>query len=198
MADCQLRGLAPADLRTAVVTEGGAAPVQPARLRRTASQLLLFQLSSFAGAAMNIRVASEDSTLGPTVSRASSIEIGPLKLDPEGFAVTVGGQDVSLTLAEFLLLQELANHPFQVLDRARLSAVLREQSLSQLAGSARSVDTHISRLRAKLREAGYDCIRTMRFVGYRLTPSPSPLTMERGVKQGSRPAALGTGMERRT
>jgi hypothetical protein len=38
--------------------------------------------------------------------------------------------------------------------------------------SPRSVDTHIARLRAKLRYAGYDCIKTMRFVGYRFVPVP--------------------------
>jgi two-component system, OmpR family, response regulator ChvI len=108
----------------------------------------------------------------PRPGASTHISVGPMNIDPEGFAVTIDGRDVSLTLAEFLLLQELASHPFQVLDRVRLSAALREHSLAQPAASGRAVDTHISRLRAKLRDAGYDCIRTMRFVGYRFVPEP--------------------------
>jgi DNA-binding response OmpR family regulator len=36
--------------------------------------------------------------------------------------------------------------------------------------SGRAVDLHISRLRRKLSAAGYDGIRTMRFIGYRFVP----------------------------
>jgi two-component system response regulator ChvI len=96
--------------------------------------------------------------------------LGALRLDPAGFSVTVGGGDLSLTLAEFLLLRELARHPYQVLGRERLAAALREHA-SDPTSSPRSVDTHISRLRRKLRSAGCDCIKTMRFVGYRFVPA---------------------------
>ena len=34
----------------------------------------------------------------------------------------------------------------------------------------RVVDIHVSRLRKKLAQAGCDCIRTMRYVGYRFVP----------------------------
>jgi DNA-binding response OmpR family regulator len=105
-------------------------------------------------------------------AESTPICFGPLCLNPEGFSVSVGERDVALTLAEFLLFQELARHPFQVLDRQRLVGVLRESIASADAApsSSRAVDTHISRLRAKLRRAGYDCIKTMRFVGYRFVP----------------------------
>lgn len=96
--------------------------------------------------------------------------LGALRLDPAGFSVTVDGNDLSLTLAEFLLLRELARNPYKVLGRERLAAALREDP-SEPATSPRSVDTHISRLRKKLRNAGYDCIKTMRFVGYRFVPA---------------------------
>jgi DNA-binding response OmpR family regulator len=100
---------------------------------------------------------------------AAVLTMGALRLDPEGFSVTVDGSDLALTLAEFLLLRELASHPYQVLGRERLAAALREHT-SDPVPSARSVDTHISRLRRKLHLAGYDCIKTMRFVGYRFVP----------------------------
>ena len=102
---------------------------------------------------------------------SDAISMGALRIDPAGFSVTVEGRDLSLTLAEFLLLQELASHPYQVLGRGRLVSALREHiPASETSPSSRSVDTHISRLRAKLRGAGYDCIKTMRFVGYRFVP----------------------------
>ena len=106
---------------------------------------------------------------------AGPLSFGPLRLNPQGFSVSVDGQDVALTLAEFLLLEELARHPYQALDRDRLVAVLRENmGGSEDVRSSRSVDTHISRLRGKLRGAGYDCIKTMRFVGYGFMPLELP------------------------
>lgn len=103
---------------------------------------------------------------------AGVITVGPLRLNPIGFSVSVGERDVALTLAEFLLLQELARNPYQVLDRQHLATALRDDAAGTDAApvASRSVDTHVSRLRAKLRRAGYDCIKTMRFVGYRFVP----------------------------
>ncbi len=107
------------------------------------------------------------------VHDATTIEIGPLRLDPAGFTASVAGRDLSLTLGEFLILRELAQNPYQVLRRERLVALLRSSAGNPeaLGASPRSVDTHIARLRAKLRRAGYDCIKTMRFVGYRFVPN---------------------------
>jgi len=115
-------------------------------------------------------VSDQDLTQNPK-GDPGAITMGALRLDPAGFSVTVDGRDLALTLAEFLLLQELARHPYQVLSRERLASALREYgSTSEPSPSSRSVDTHVSRLRAKLRSAGYDCIKTMRFVGYRFVP----------------------------
>jgi DNA-binding response OmpR family regulator len=119
------------------------------------------------------RSRHEDSSEAPPiVGGAETIEIGPLRLDPAGFTASVEGRDLSLTLGEFLILRELAQNPYQVLRRERLSALMHGVTGSGdgLAASPRAVDTHIARLRAKLRRAGFDCIKTMRFVGYRFLP----------------------------
>jgi DNA-binding response OmpR family regulator len=110
----------------------------------------------------------------PLFVDTTPIEIGPLRLDPVGFVASVDGQDIALTLGEFSILLEFARNPYQVLRRERLIALLRANpgNGDGLNASPRAVDTHIARLRAKLRRAGYDCIKTMRFVGYRFIPLP--------------------------
>ncbi len=97
---------------------------------------------------------------------------GPLVLDLPGYAVAVGGRDIAVTATEFLLLRALALQPYRVLGRAALAAAVHAQGYGQTPQpmSPRAVDLHISRLRKKLSRAGYDCIRTMRFVGYRFVP----------------------------
>jgi DNA-binding response OmpR family regulator len=100
------------------------------------------------------------------------LSYGPLSLDLDGFAVAVRGQDVPVTLSEFLLLTAFARNPYRVLDRAALVDVLRGSAAFDGRDGAdlRLIDRHISRLRKKLHDAGCDCIRTMRFAGYRFIP----------------------------
>ena len=94
---------------------------------------------------------------------------GPLKLDLEGFSASVAGHDVPLTRTEFLLLTQLVRRPYSTFSRERLAAELHNGDSNQLI-SLRSMDVHIARLRAKLRSAGINGIKTMRFVGYRFVP----------------------------
>jgi len=105
-----------------------------------------------------------------------------MELDLEGFALTVAGHDVPLTRAEFLLLAELARRPFHVLDRDSLATALQcgEPGVGPSHASERAMDTHIARLRRKLRAAGVDCIKTMRYVGYRFVPAESGKAVSAG------------------
>ncbi|HZQ34898.1 MAG TPA: winged helix-turn-helix domain-containing protein [Dehalococcoidia bacterium] len=112
-----------------------------------------------------------------TASASTTVRIGRLTLDTDGYAVSVDGDDVFLTVSEFLLLSALARQPFRVLDRAVLWATIQGQA-GEAAGpptaeTLRAVDRHVARLRKKLRAAGFDGIQTMRGVGYRLRPEPS-------------------------
>ena len=92
-----------------------------------------------------------------------SIRMGDLFLDIERHQVTVKENPVSLTSTEFKLLMELVSKKGRV--------QTREQLLNRVwgytyEGYARTVDTHIRRLREKLGIAG-DWIETIRGVGYR-------------------------------
>ena len=111
-----------------------------------------------------------------SVSETEAITYGPLVIDAAGFAVTIHDHVVPLTYSEFLLLSELAHHPNLCLDRDTLFQVLTQRDSENgrdsgpKALSVRAVDLHISRLRKKMKRAGCDCVRTMRFVGYRFVP----------------------------
>ena len=77
--------------------------------------------------------------------------------------VSVDGTDVELTATEFRLLANLMRHAGQVLTREQL---LNNVWGYQFEGYARTVDTHVRRLRSKLGGAA-DMIETVRGVGYR-------------------------------
>ncbi len=91
-----------------------------------------------------------------------------LTIDPVGRVVRVDGVPVDLTYTEFELLSYLANNAGIALSRDRiLDSVWRYDYY----GDARTIDTHIKKLRSKLGHAG-DCIRTIRGVGYKFEVKP--------------------------
>jgi two-component system, OmpR family, phosphate regulon response regulator PhoB len=99
-----------------------------------------------------------------------ALTVGPVMLDPERHAVTVGGRALQLTPKEFDLLQALLEAAGRVLTREHL--------LNHVWGYARAdeiesrtVDVHVRRLRAKLGDAG-SRIATIKSVGYRFEVDP--------------------------
>jgi two-component system phosphate regulon response regulator PhoB len=99
----------------------------------------------------------------PTAEAGSALEHGALRLDPARRRCFVQGGEIGLTAKEFDLLQVLMNRPGRVLTRDQL---LDRVWGSDVAVTARTVDTHLKRLREKLGEAG-SLIETVRGVGYR-------------------------------
>lgn len=92
-----------------------------------------------------------------------SLARGAIRLDPAGHRTRVGEREVDLTATEFRLLEDLMRNAGRVRTREQL---LNGVWGYQFEGYARTVDTHVRRLRAKLGEAG-DIIETVRGVGYR-------------------------------
>ena len=72
---------------------------------------------------------------------------GDLKLDRQARKVSLDGQPIQLTAAEFTILEQLLEHPGQVLSKDEIS---RHALGRELQPFDRSVDTHVSRLRGKL------------------------------------------------
>ena len=75
----------------------------------------------------------------------------------------VDGEDVTLTATEFKLLTELIRNPGKVLSRDQL---LDRVWAYQFEGYARTVDTHVRRLRQKIGRYS-EWIETVRGTGYR-------------------------------
>jgi DNA-binding response OmpR family regulator len=90
---------------------------------------------------------------------------GGLALDPARRRVTVDGEDVQLTPLEFEILHTLALHPGVVFTREQLMD--RVWGYRDYAGG-RVVDSHVARIRRKIREDGNEprFVRTVHGVGY--------------------------------
>ena len=91
---------------------------------------------------------------------------GNLTMDPLRHAVKWKGKDVSLTVTEFLLLQALAQRPGFVKSRDQLMDVAYDD---QVYVDDRTIDSHIKRLRKKMRQADeeFSAIETLYGIGYR-------------------------------
>lgn len=92
------------------------------------------------------------------------VAVGPIVLDRDAHRCTVEGRDVDLTPIEFKLLGTLMERVGRAQSREQLLA-----DVWQLADGveSRTVDTHMKRLRDKLRPA-HAMIQTVRGLGYRL------------------------------
>ncbi len=100
------------------------------------------------------------------VEESKIIERGDLRMDPLRHSVSWKGKDVSLTVTEFLLLQALAQRPGFVKSRDQLMDVAYDD---QVYVDDRTIDSHIKRLRKKMRTAddSFSAIETLYGIGYR-------------------------------
>lgn len=106
-----------------------------------------------------MRRSSQDSG-----SSDRQITAGTITIDCSSHRVTVAGNDVELTSTEFKLLLYLAEHSGRVMKRELL---LQDVWGYNFVGDTRTVDTHVTRLRNKLGDAG-DMIKTVRGFGYKM------------------------------
>jgi two-component system phosphate regulon response regulator PhoB len=91
------------------------------------------------------------------------IQVEDLWIDIDRHQVSVKKKPIHLTSTEFKLLVELVSNRGRVQTRERLLDKVWGYTYE---GYARTVDTHIRRLREKLGKTG-DLIETLRGVGYR-------------------------------
>lgn len=116
-------------------------------------------------AELRLRIARAVHRLGGE-GDGEQLVVGALALDFATHQARVGERAVELTHVEYELLRFLATHPRRVFSRELL---LDRVWGYEFAGSTRTVDVHVRRVRAKLGPAA-GMIQTVRSVGYRFEP----------------------------
>jgi two-component system, OmpR family, alkaline phosphatase synthesis response regulator PhoP len=116
-------------------------------------------------AELRLRIARAVRRLGGA-GDGEQLLVGELALDFATHEARLGGRAVELTHVEYELLRFLATHPRRVFSRELL---LDRVWGYDFAGTTRTVDVHVRRVRAKLGE-GAAMIQTVRSVGYRFEP----------------------------
>lgn len=111
----------------------------------------------------------QDAIAGEAIEETEETKVmvrGELVMDPLRHAVKWKGSDVSLTVTEFLLLQALAQRPGFVKSRDQLMDVAYDD---QVYVDDRTIDSHIKRLRKKMRNTDdtFSAIETLYGIGYR-------------------------------
>lgn len=102
----------------------------------------------------------------PETEETKILVHGELIMDPLRHSVSLKGQDVTLTVTGFLLLQALAQRPGFVKSRDQLMDVAYDD---QVYVDDRTIDSHIKRLRKKMRmvDDSFTAIETLYGIGYR-------------------------------
>jgi two-component system response regulator ChvI len=97
---------------------------------------------------------------------AAAIVRGRLAMDPARHRVAWDGDDVTLTVTEFLILEALAQRPGVVKSRNQLMDVAYHDDIYV---DDRTIDSHIKRMRRKFRavDSDFGAIETLYGVGYR-------------------------------
>ena len=109
-----------------------------------------------------LRRLSEPEELLPT-----TVEAGPVRMDVERHVVSVGGNQISLPLKEFELLEMLLRNTGRVLTRIQL---IDRVWGSDYVGDTKTLDVHVKRLRSKIEADPGNPARlvTVRGLGYKL------------------------------
>jgi len=123
-----------------------------------------YVLKPFSTRELLLRVKAVLRRTAPEGPKGRVVIIGAVFIDTDRHTVTVNGKMIDLSAIEFKLLLTLAERQGRVQSRDQL---LRDVWGYNYAGDTRTVDTHLTRLRAKLGDAG-DMIRTVRGFGYKL------------------------------
>ncbi len=97
------------------------------------------------------------------VLTGSSKCIGDIEINKDAHTVKVKGEDVALSFKEFELLTYFAENQGLALSRNK---ILNNVWDFDYFGDARTVDTHVKKLRSKLLSCG-DYIKTVRGIGYK-------------------------------
>ncbi len=130
-------------------------------------RLLLARIRTILRRAAPVAAGGEDTPDAPE-SEGGMMLRGRLAMDPSRHQVTWGGVNVSLTVTEFLLLEELARRPGVIKSRNQLMDAAYPDDIFV---DDRTVDSHIKRLRRKFRaiDGEFTAVETLYGAGYSFT-----------------------------
>ena len=94
----------------------------------------------------------------------STLRFGSCQLHSRTLTIETPGGEIELRRMEFLLLEKLLSYPGRIFTRAQL---MDELWGYESQSDPRTVDTHIRRLREKLRDVEDIRLMTVRGIGYR-------------------------------
>ncbi len=96
----------------------------------------------------------------------AAVEAGPVRMDVERHVVTVRGEQITMPLKEFDLLEILIRNSGRVLTRAQL---IDRVWGSDYVGDTKTLDVHVKRLRAKIEQDPAHPVHlvTVRGLGYK-------------------------------
>jgi len=110
------------------------------------------------------RVAAPEPVVDEPSAAGNTIQVGKVVMDPDRHRTRAGDEDINLTATEFRLLRVLLERPGVVFTRAKLVECAYPGNHFV---SDRTLDSHIRRIRRKLRDVGLDPIETVHGVGFR-------------------------------
>ena len=113
-----------------------------------------------------ILVARVEAILRRTNQMGEALEvkaIAGIVLDKTAHQVTIDGKSVDLSLKEFELLEYFMSNPGVALSRDQILNGVWDYDYY---GDARTIDTHVKKLRSKMGEKG-NCIKTVWGLGYK-------------------------------
>lgn len=94
---------------------------------------------------------------------ADTLEAGGISMDKAAHSVTIDGRGIDLSYKEFELLAYFMDNRGIALSREK---ILNNVWNYDYFGDARTIDTHVKKLRSKMGEKG-DCIKTIWGMGYK-------------------------------
>ena len=100
------------------------------------------------------------------MNAAEKLKLGGIEIDKSAHTVSVEGRDIELSFKEYELLLYFVENKGIALSREK---ILNKVWNYDYFGDARTIDTHVKKLRAKLGDKG-EYIRTVWGMGYKFDP----------------------------
>ena len=97
------------------------------------------------------------------ISQDKLLQVNGIEIDKSAHIVRIDGKEIELSFKEFELLTYFLENQGIALSREK---ILNNVWNYDYFGDARTIDTHVKKLRSKMGEKG-DCIKTIWGIGYK-------------------------------